>query len=184
MVITALVAFGYGVLTLCFYVSRYYAANSPKLRIENITFPQLGKFNRETPLNEMEEAYQQGFVGCYFDLVNIGISQARLITGYAQLCITEKLGMQNSLGDGMRFQIKETRLAPSESRMIKVPDIEQRDPHLMCRFIDGEITAYLIGDLKYTNRIRVLRRFRFCHKFNHAMQRFEPAKEPDYEQED
>ena len=184
MVITAIVVFGGGVLRLYFYVSSYYAANSPKLRIENITFPQLGRFNRRTPFNEMEEAYQQGFVGCYFDLVNIGISEARLITGYTQFRITDKLRMQNSIGDGMRLQIKETRLAPGESRTINIPDIEQREPHLMSRFIDGEITAYLICDLKYTNRIRVMQRIRFCHKFNHAEQRFEPAKHPDYEQAD
>lgn len=172
----------------------YYATHRPRLRVRNVVVPSFEKLNEETPMSEVEKAFQQGLAGSYFDVANIGSTQGTLVYCDVKIHFAENLRMARPHGDGSGIQIMEKiKIAGGESRRLKIPNPGPLDPEQIARFTvrnippplkDNSINAYLIGVMKYRDGNDVVRETAICRKFNNSTVRFEPVDDPDYSYED
>ena len=156
----------------------FYATHRPRLLVRNIVVPQLDKLNRNTPMNEMEEAYQQGF-DVTFDVVNAGSTVGKSVSGSAHISITSALRMKHP--DEKPFIFGQLEGGESRSETVRIDTLA---PDLICRLIDGDVLCYVIGVLRYEDSGGVKRKTGFCRKFNPDTARFEAEKNPDYEYTD
>ncbi len=166
----------------------YYAMHRPRLRVRNVVVPSFEKLNRETPMLEVEEAFQRGLAGSYFHVANLGNTPGTLILCDVRIHFAENLRMERPHGDGTGKQImEEIEIAGGESRRIEIPNPGPLDPEQIVRFIgldDNSTNAYLIGVMKYRDGNDVVRETAICRKFNKSTGRFEPVDDSDYSYED
>ena len=156
----------------------FYATSRPRLRVRNIVVPQLDKLNRRTSMNEVDQAFQEG-LNVTFDVVNVGSTVGKSISGSAHVSITRALRMKHPDEKPFIFG----QLEGGESR-IETTRIERLDPNLIIKLINGDVSFYVIGVLRYEDSFGVKRKTGYCQKFNPDTGRFEPEKDPNYEYTD
>ena len=177
------------VAILQFLLSRqvFRSTHRPKLRVRNVVIPDLvARFSKSTSLKKQHEW------AC--DVVNIGGTPATLTFFNIHLDAMHDPGTEETIYSQPQNQITEKiEIAGGESRRMSIPYTAFTDQDWARVSSHGkdhglsdatDLDAYVVGVLKYKDKVGLERQTSICRKFDRKELRFLPGPDPDYEYED
>ena len=158
----------------------FYAEHRPRLRVRSFVVPRLGEVNRITPMDVLEELFQEEF-SASFNIVNIGGTAARIVKDYFTLQIRH---FEFARVPWERTTTKTRAEIPvGGSCKIRSPSWEFTKDEFIY-MMDKTLSICLIGEVRYHDKIGNEHTTTFYRRFNFDAKRFDPIQAGDYEHED
>lgn len=175
------------ILQVCLAKRMFYSTHRPKLRVRNVVIPEL--VNR---FGEDSHSSEQGMWAC--DVVNVGGTPATITFCNVHLTAMNRALIEKPLYSTTENQVEEKiEIAGGEAHRMIIPYTVFTDQDWASIRIHGkdrglsdatDLYAYVVGVLKYKDKIGLERRTAICRKFDRKSLRFIVEPDPDYEYED
>lgn len=152
----------------------------PKLVVRNVVIPSLEVLNRLTSMRDIFDAMDLGRLEGYFQLANVGNTEATIERVRDRILIGLRLPMERQYVDNPTSGL---RLAAGESQSVRFTPLVI--PYATQVALMNEVTeVYVMGLITYTDGLGIRRETAFCRKLDRELRRLVPVVDQDYEYSD
>jgi hypothetical protein len=150
----------------------FYLTHRPRIIIRNVVIGDL----------DSAISGSLNLTGGTLRLANIGETDAFILKAWHILIVLDRLPMSNPANDADAPDDLPITLPPGAVHVLQLENltIQNLSDFRAVRGTGHDDTLFLIGWVKYRDRVATIRRTYFCHRFDAKIARFIPVEDPDY----